>query len=141
MNVENILSRLEGVKQIGYGKWKARCCAHQDRTPSLYITEAEDRLLLHCFGGCEVNDILAAIGLTIEALFPERNQHTVGHGRPMQTNRFPYADVMRGLSHEALVVAMGATAAASGSLTEADRERIVAAAERIKSALTAAGVA
>lgn len=141
MNVENILSRLEGVKSIGQGKWKARCCSHADKSPSLYITQADEKLLMYCHAGCSVNEILDAMGLTIDALFPERNQHTVGHSRPMQTARFPYAEVMRAISHEALVAAIGATAAASGPITETDRQRIVLAADRIRSALNAAGMA
>lgn len=43
-----LLSRLDGVKEAGPGKWIARCCAHEDRKPSLSIREVEDRVLVHC---------------------------------------------------------------------------------------------
>jgi hypothetical protein len=47
------------------GQWTARCPAHADRSPSLSIAlGAEDRRLLYCHGGCPVEAVLAAAGLT-----------------------------------------------------------------------------
>jgi len=68
-----LLARLEGVRQLGPDRWKARCPAHQDKTPSLSIRQADNRILLFDFGGCEVSDILAAIGLTWRDICPERD--------------------------------------------------------------------
>ena len=67
-----LLSRLELVTSTGPDRWKARCPAHQDKTPSLSIRQADNRILLFDFGGCEVSDILAAIGLTWSDICPER---------------------------------------------------------------------
>jgi hypothetical protein len=39
-----------------------RCPAHDDRTPSLSVRVGAKRLLLHCFAGCRVTDILRALG-------------------------------------------------------------------------------
>ena len=40
------------------------CPAHEDRTPSLSISEGEDRkILLHCFAGCSFEEIISAAGL------------------------------------------------------------------------------
>ena len=73
MTIEALLSRLEGVRQTGARRWIARCASHDDRHPSLALHELEDgRVLLHCFAGCVAEDVLAAIGLTFEALFPQR---------------------------------------------------------------------
>jgi hypothetical protein len=48
----------------------ARCPAHDDHDPSLSVTEGGDgRVLLHCFAGCEIGAILAALGLTVVDLF------------------------------------------------------------------------
>lgn len=67
----NVLSRLDRVKAAGPGKWIARCPAHDDKTPSLGIAEAEDgKVLLHCWAGCTARDITAAIGLELSDLFP-----------------------------------------------------------------------
>ena len=68
MNALDVLDRLEQVTG-GKGKWMARCPAHQDYSPSLAINEAEDRVLIHCFAGCEITDVTAAIGLTVADLF------------------------------------------------------------------------
>ena len=37
-----LLSRLDGVKQTGRNKWKAKCPAHDDNSPSLHIRECDD---------------------------------------------------------------------------------------------------
>ena len=69
--MELVLGRLERVKRSGAG-WTASCPAHDDRTPSLSITEGNDgRVLLHCFAGCPSADIVHALGLTMAELFPE----------------------------------------------------------------------
>lgn len=68
---EPLLSRLDRVKKSGDG-WMARCPAHDDRTASLSVTEAPDKVLVHCFGGCRTEDVLAAVGLEFKDLFPPR---------------------------------------------------------------------
>jgi RecA-family ATPase len=68
--LNNVLSRLEGVKQIG-PRFIARCPAHQDRSPSLSLSQGVDgRVLIHCHAGCQTRDVLAAIGLELRDLFP-----------------------------------------------------------------------
>jgi hypothetical protein len=70
MLYDQIVERLGGVDTNGM----AHCPAHEDRSPSLSVTEGDDgRVLLHCHGGCSVNEIVATIGLAISDLFPRRN--------------------------------------------------------------------
>lgn len=70
--IEVILSKLEKVRSNGRRKWTACCPAHNDRSPSLALTELDDgRILMHCFAGCEVNDVLTAIGLNLTDLYPD----------------------------------------------------------------------
>ncbi len=56
-----------GGKRTGANNFVAKCPAHEDRSPSLSLTDAGDGLVLfHCFAGCsqgEVRDALAALGL------------------------------------------------------------------------------
>lgn len=48
-------------KKSGDG-WMAPCPAHDDRTPSLSLkNNSEGRLLWHCFGGCEAEDVKRAL--------------------------------------------------------------------------------
>jgi hypothetical protein len=67
----DIAHRLE-ARRTGEGRWIARCPAHEDRSPSLGIRQASDRVLLYCWGGCPTEDVLRAAGLTWGDLFPER---------------------------------------------------------------------
>src|SRR6516162_10929620 len=68
--VENILERLSRVRRNAIG-WTARCPVHDDRRPSLSITEREGKILLHCFGGCTAEAICTALGIHLRDLFTE----------------------------------------------------------------------
>ena len=69
---EKFIERLQVCRPSGKGKWIAQCPAHDDRSPSLSIKEAEDgRLLIKCFAGCEAGDVIRATGLEIGDLFPD----------------------------------------------------------------------
>jgi hypothetical protein len=46
-----VLSRLEGVKQVGPGQWSACCPYHDDHKASLSV--ADGQVLLHCHAGCD----------------------------------------------------------------------------------------
>jgi 5S rRNA maturation endonuclease (ribonuclease M5) len=51
----------------------ARCPVHDDKTPSLCASLGDDgRGLLHCQAGCRTEDVVAAIGLAMSDLCPER---------------------------------------------------------------------
>lgn len=66
LDINDLLSKLSGVKQSsGREHWMARCPvpSHNDHNPSLSITQAPDKILLHCFGGCSQDDVLEAMGL------------------------------------------------------------------------------
>lgn len=137
-NVNNILGRLNKVRN---GKlndsWLACCPAHEDRSPSLSIRELSDgKILLHCFAGCSIGDVLGALGMTIDELFPER----LTDARPM-TMPFVSNDVLRALRQEIMVVALaGSELAADRSLTPEERERLFVAVGRINAGLRLAGV-
>jgi len=68
MNLEAFLDRLELVRPSA-GGYVARCPAHDDRTPSLSITDGEDRILLNDHGGCDTIAILNAMNLTWGDIF------------------------------------------------------------------------
>ena len=58
------------ARSVGRGRWMARCPAHDDRSPSLSIREGRDgRVLAHCFGGCALDAVIAALGLSCRDLF------------------------------------------------------------------------
>jgi hypothetical protein len=75
--VQIVLDRLEGARRAS-GGWTARCPSHEDRSPSLSVTEGRDgRALIHCFAGCEVEDIVRALGIELADLFPPSQDKTV----------------------------------------------------------------
>ena len=71
MTARELLTRLEGVRPRGAGKWSACCPAHDDTHPSLAIAEGERGVLVKCWGGCPLPAITAALGLAIKDLFFE----------------------------------------------------------------------
>ena len=72
MGADKLIERLEHCKPSGNGKWLARCPAHADKSPSLSIKETSDgRVLVHCFAGCGALDVITALGLEWDDLFPE----------------------------------------------------------------------
>ena len=71
MTVDALLTQLDRVRARGTDKWHARCPAHADHNPSLTIRVADDgRILMHCFSGCEIGEICAALSIRIADLFP-----------------------------------------------------------------------
>lgn len=97
--VASILDRLSRVKANGVGRWLGCCPSHEDHSPSLSIREADGRILLHCFGGCDVEDVLGALGLQLRDLFDEPLSQ---QSAPMHS-RIPAADILQALDHEILV--------------------------------------
>lgn len=72
MDVRDILNRLTGVKG-GSGQWYARCPAHDDKHQSLSVSIGQDgRVLLNCHAGCSVENVAAAMGLTVKDLFVDK---------------------------------------------------------------------
>lgn len=131
MRCDALLSRLERVRRTGNGRWISRCPAHDDKGPSLAVRELDDgRVLLHCFAGCEAQNVLDAVGLALEDLFPER----IG-GDIVKRERRPFnaVDVLRCLSFEAIVLCQYATCLAKGeALTVEAKDRLLTAAKRFQ---------
>lgn len=69
MTATELLCRLEAVRPRGSGKWVARCSAHQDKSPSLSITEGDKGLLLKCWAGCRLEEICASLSIRPADLF------------------------------------------------------------------------
>lgn len=72
--LDTVLAKLSDARRDGAG-FKACCPAHDDRNPSLAISEADDgRVLLKCWVGCTTESIVAAMGLKTRDLFPESDR-------------------------------------------------------------------
>jgi len=75
--LQDILSRLTGVKQGNEGQCMADCpCPHHTKTNNqhLAIKENEEGVVgIHCFAGCTVHEVLAELCLQIKDLFPDQS--------------------------------------------------------------------
>ncbi len=136
MSAEKILDRLESVSETGPGRWKARCPAHDDKTPSLAIREIDGLVLLHCFAECSLHEIVSAAGVELSDLFPDKPRSHKSISRP-----FLAVDILRCLSGEITVVLLCASDLAKGEKLNADtKSRLLQAASRFQSALSAGGL-
>jgi hypothetical protein len=97
MSADQLLSRLERVRRTGPGRWMALCPTHKDRSPSLAIRENDGRTLVHCFAGCGVEEVLNAVSLDFDALYPER---ALSHHKAPERKPWRIGDVVRALEHE-----------------------------------------
>ena len=136
MSLERLLNSLSKVKGRK-GSWTASCPAHADKSPSLAIRQVEDgRILLHCFGGCSVHDVLGAVGMDMSDLFPDN-----GENKKAVKPAFYATDLLRVIAFESLVVSIGASDMSKGKqLSEKDLQRMKKAAERIQEAARYANV-
>jgi len=134
MTAEALLLRLEKVRRTGAGRWIARCPVHHDKSPSLSIRELDDgRVLLHCFAGCSVHDVVAAVGLEMDTLFPDRPT-----GKKPERRPFSAMDALRALAFEGTLVLLAAKDTSTGKVLSAgDIERLAIVVGRINAALEA----
>lgn len=139
--IDAMLSRLEGVKRTGNNTWLARCPAHSDKSPSLSIRNTDSgAVLVHCFTGCTVHEVVGSIGLELTDLFPPRPVNPEFVGKP-ERRPFPASDVLRAVGFEATIITLAALHIhKGGKLSDADHERLLVANGRIQSALDAGGL-
>lgn len=135
-----LLNRLENVRQYGQG-WRAKCPAHDGKSPgSLSIAVGDDqRILLHCFGGCSALDVVHSCGLELSDLFEKRLMHnaTPAERRVLRelARQCQWKAAVPALMSESIVVLMAAGKIDKGEpLTPADDDRLMLAIERIESA-------
>ena len=131
MKLDRLLGSLEKVRSTGNGTWTARCPAHEDKHPSLSIREVDGQILIHCFTGCDVYDIVKAVGMELDDLFSEKPEYHSPISRP-----FPATAVLRCLISEITFLQVCAHDLMQGeSLTKEDHERLKLACQRIDAAV------
>lgn len=135
MDVTAFTSRLSKCRKIGPDRWSACCPAHQDKTPSLLVSERKDGSIgIHCFSGCSTQSIVESIGLTLVDLFPD-SPHEPGY-KPPRREQLTHADALRGLAKECGIIAVLASDIADKKrITPRDADRGFQAMGRILTAL------
>lgn len=87
--IDLIIARLKNkgyrVKYTGKNSYMAQCPCHEDKEPSLAVSEGDDgRVLLKCFAGCDTEDIVKALGLSMADLFPPKEK-SLKQSKPQQS--------------------------------------------------------
>lgn len=117
--LDKVLSCLDKVKPAGANKWKACCPAHDDKSPSLAISETSSGVvLLKCFAGCTTSEIVSAVGLELRDLFPGKKKERHGPSN-------------KAMEHEQLVYRIGQALIEQGKLEGEDVERFNLAKKRL----------
>lgn len=102
--LDNFISRLHKPRQTGRDSWIACCPAHADKSPSMTIREVEEgKVLVHCFAGCGIDEIVGAVGISLADLMPERQPDALR--RPMSVP-FNARDVLACIQSDATLLCL-----------------------------------
>lgn len=137
--LENLLGRVQKAKRSGRDSWIACCPAHQDKNPSMTIREVEEgKLLVHCFAGCSIEEIVSSIGITLADLMPERSPDAI---RRPSAVPFNARDVMTCIQSDAGLLCVFIASVTKGEkITSEEAANAYKAAARIVAATRMAGV-
>jgi hypothetical protein len=105
----------------------------------LAIKETDDgRVLLHCHAGCGVDQVLAAVGLEFDALFPPKPDKPGAGTKPTRL-KLPPAQALEILALESMVIAIvGCDMAKNKVISDADHKRLIQAVGRVQQIAEAA---
>jgi len=134
MIADKFLDRLEGVRESAPDRWIAKCPAHDDGSPSLSVSDIGDKVLIHCHAGCSPYEVLDAVGLEINDLYPPRDPQTHGTGPVRRRADYKGAWLLARKAFYLLVIAT-ADLEAGRALSEVDRKAVALARSRIYSVL------
>ena len=97
MTAADLAARCDKAHRGADGSWQACCPAHEDKTPSLSITDGDKGVILHCHAGCAPADVVAVLGLSMTDLFPPRTTRppkgSPSKPRPRLVATYEYYDV------------------------------------------------
>jgi len=115
MEINEILSKFQRVYKSGADQWQCLCPVHDDKSPSVGIKYTKDgRILIHCFSGCPTNEILDAVGISFDDLFPNKLENEY---KPIKRAFNPYA-VLTSLSNEILLCTLAAMDLSKGKISK-----------------------
>jgi hypothetical protein len=136
MSIDNLLSRLPSAKRTSKDTWRCACPAHQGTNKTaLSIKNDNGKILINCFHGCSVLDVLGAVGLDMTDLFEDdvrSDYKTTASVKPHEVKFYP-RDLLSMIDFELKIVMLGLFQLDKGiTLTQEDRDRMKLSYERIK---------
>jgi hypothetical protein len=110
-------------------QYQCLCPAHNDRTASLSIKFNDDgRVLMNCFAGCDIENIIGSVGLSFNDIIPNR----IDDLKPIGKIFNPYA-VLKSLRDEIMIVLMMAISIRKKEqISNEDYDRFIIAYQRIR---------
>jgi hypothetical protein len=119
-STQTLLDRLDDVRSSGKDRWLARCPAHKDGSPSLSICDKGDRVLAHCFAGCDIADVMTAVNLSMTDLFEDKPAERKGSSRPYLTSR----EIVAVIEEDTWFLIVAAQAMLENKFNAADQDRL-----------------
>lgn len=114
--LEVFLERLEQVREVSLGCYRACCPGHGGSNPTALSIRLGDSggVLVKCWHGCEIEQIVGAIGLSVAELFPKETQVGQGHKPSKRRRLLTDREALDMLHVEATLVAIVAGDLAAG---------------------------
>ena len=128
---ERILARFEKVYKSGDGEYQCLCPSHNDKNASLGLKFKEDKMILNCFAGCSMEQILNDSGLTWNDVMPDTLDTEF---KPKTRIRFsnPYG-VLKATRDDLLFVALCSSSIRKGEkLIDSDNNKLFEITQRLK---------
>lgn len=89
MTFDEILRNFPGKRVKIRDGFNVQCPVHEDKNPSLSITNGGDRVLIKCQAGCDTGDVLKSKGLEFKDLY---NQSNGQNYKKVITDTYDYTD-------------------------------------------------
>lgn len=136
--IDVVLARLDNPKVTGSNRWRSICpsCGGSSASALSVGIGHDDAVLLKCFKGCDVSQVIGALGLEVTDLFP-RALGPGGGSPPLRRRAMLSArQAIDLIEFECLLVWTAAFNLANGhALTPDDLSRLAVAGRRIQAAI------
>lgn len=87
MTALDFVAKLQQCTKTTTG-WRARCPAHEDKNPSLSISDTAEKILIVCHAGCSADSVCKSVGVSLKDLF---HNHSKSHA-PVEVASYDYRD-------------------------------------------------
>ena len=80
MTLDELIAKFPKAKRQPDGSFLVKCVAHQDKNPSLHISQKDDTILMKCHAGCSTESVCQSLGIEMSDIFIE--DHTAAPAIP-----------------------------------------------------------